>query len=923
MHANNHQLLDKKKVNQKQENNFLILMKKIVDICNSVITEEKCSKENIRQLTISSIRERLFSGDFKSAESARKLGNNTTLIDYVNIYYLLFNLLHRNNYKKNNESIFINPLELLYGASLNACQNDMCDLYGNIKKLYDELPNTENVRFNKPYFWFDFEEKLKRIHHSKNNYNFYNDAICYYLILLVSYAGLYCDIKKENERKDKDVIKLEKFLSKNKRIIFKSDFRAGKTTFLKHFSNTRDKTVYYFDSNNKKILPQDLIFAIKPYTKFWKDYENIKKGWITYDASEEQLSYYNNFLNPISADNNDLSCFFKNIPKNDIIIIDHISEENLEIIKELDVVECNIIFVPDMNADTAKYDIKEYFYDNFETMFSLLTAICSKTISMDKKKFKTLKEKLGSDALLYKLIGEAHNTYCKKCVNFNLLEKLISAKNFDSYDKIFKNIITVEEENQKKNRGVFFDSGNRSGLYLEDHITNIYSDFFDDNVKLSKEKKENSNTKENSLQLHLIRLLCRLKNEDISYKEIKNFLNFKELSNYQKNIYDNFEKLSWIKNDRIIIPDIVAYAFNRKTTINKIEYKEELEIRNAIIRFIHDESTIPTNQKLYTATLICLVDDIPYLKDRTTKFDDIYKNVIIHIKREKGKKLERLCKVNKRNFEVYPDETETTIALHKQYLLFFLEQTLVYSYLYDEPILWKKAKKTLMSYFNNIPICIFANMFDSKLQLKTSLDEISNMDKYSSSESANYFLLDIYIYLLNKNVLDYLQNIRDNQKNVDGYKINYYKVFNEFRNHLCKLKQTLEFHKKFFGKKIKENDQEYTVYNGILEFYSLIHEIYSQIYLVFLGQNIKHFNFELKAKNAQGKFNTKACENFLVLICFCIMHFYEIKDEEKKFFFLLGDTLKLYENYSGDLPVNISEIVKITKEFLSENNLLN
>ena len=906
------------------KSDFLILIKKTVEICNSVIKNKKGLNEN-NKLTKKSIREKLFSGFGKDNESATKLGINTKTIDVMNVLRLLENSINKNYDKTIKQGIFKNPFVVLYEASVynQVCLEDMRLLYDKIKELYD----TDN-----PYYWFDLEKALREIYNisdvslnkfndnsedEKNNlFKFYGDVFWYYFILLVSYKGLYYN--KNNIREEKDVvknrtvIKFEKTLSKNSRLIVKSEFRAGKTTFLKDFLNKKGEKIYYFNSNNVKIEKAKILSTFRPYAKCWTEVEEIKEFVQKY----KKLSS----VSPVNEES--ISVFFKSIPDDNVLIIDHISEGNLNIINELDKLKCKIVFVPNMDVDTSEYDIEEFFYDNSEVMKSFLAEVSSKNFCINNQKFKKLKEQLGNDAFVYKFVATAHKIFYEKWNNFDLIKNLCKANNFDDYDSIFDIINSKENKykqisynyDQENGGGNYFYAQQKQGgkgKYLDRHIAYIYEDYFED----IEYKLNPSDNRENEIQLHLLRLLCRLKNKDVSYSEVKKIWDFEELSKGDNNIYNKIEKLGWVKDDKICIPDIIAYAFNRRDSINKVEYREELGIRYALNYFITFKSHVPTNCGLYCALFECFLEDFYYLENRANKINAEY-----------SEKIYKTCKKNekiasgKRKGDFEPVEREA--VLPKFLLLKFLLETLTFSLRYNKPDLWKSAKKILAQEEPNTFILDLVNKFDASLNPKFDEGVVYNLESYRYDGSAQIFLMESFSYFLSKEVLRIIKNINSTDKTKE---VEICLAKSEIKLFVHLFYEVIDFYKNLPCQKEKKDKKGDNSLQLEAIYYKIICGIYDNCLIRFDEGNVIDYLQKMEECYHGGKLNTKIYENLIVLVCVSIMSFSVLKefnDEQRKDIKDLVIDLIRYEKCAGDLPVNISEIVKITKEFLSENNLL-
>lgn len=901
------ELIKETKSNNKFKNGFLNLMDELYKKCNSVVKKTTFFNEGIRELTINTVKIKLFSSYQKDEDSARKLGNNTNIIDSVNIWYLLINLINPKSKNDEKESLFKNPFEILFGVSdiKKIHLEDVRSLYRSVKELYDK----------EPFSWYDFETELKKTYAINidissdkitgviNNENislfrFYCDAFSYCLILLIVYKGLYHNNIDENEENEKNTIQeFQNMLTSNNRIVFKSGFRAGKTTFLKKFSSINYKKVHYFDSMYKEIKKEKITLAIRPFSKLWTEVKEIKTMANEYKKLHSLL-----YLNDERR-----SLFFCNVSSDDVLIIDNISKENIGIINQLNDLKCKVVFVPDMSADTSMYRIKEYFYDNSEKMLSLFSSVYTGQVELNEKSFEILKKQLGSDVLVYDLVARSHKIYSKKC-GFNLIQKLLNSKCIDDYYSDFKEISC-----KRFSYNYAHEDSKSVSRNLENHITTIYSDYFGDVDKKLSPSKDRSNC----IQLHLLRLLCRLKNKDISYSEVKRVWNFSELIDGEKNIYTVIENLGWVKKDRICIPDFIAYAFNRKNLINEVQYYEELGIRHALNYFTTHQSYAPTNCVLYNALFECFLEDYCYLQDRAKE-----------ITCEHDKEIRRIIKKNdkivseklKEDFE----SAKSEVVLDKFLLLSFLLETLTFSLKYNKANLWKEAKKILEQKEPDTLLLGLVNKFDDNLNTKPDALVVCDLDSYQHDGSALILLMESFLYFLNKEALRIIKNINlTNNKKV----LEVYSAKNKILKYVPKFYEVIECFKKLsYRKDIKGKDVEYK--ESILRLsvcYKLICKTYENGFVRFNVENITDYLQEMKEYHNSGKLNTRIYENLIVLICISIMNFSvskELDDIQRKNIENLVIDLTLYEECAGDLPINISEIVKTTKEFLLENNLL-
>lgn len=869
------------------KNNFLVLLENIVDICNRVVKEVKIGSK-VKKLSVYSLKVKLFEYSSCAVTSMAKMGISIP-VDEINFSYLVENAINKNHQGAKDENLFKNPFELFYDSSV-AKQMSMV----NMEQLYKEIKNLYNIE--KPCYWFNLENELKVLK-EVNLFNFYIDACWYYLILLIVFKGLpYCLPEQTRSLEYPDLDEFKKILDNKKRILFKGDYRCGKTTFIKRFIKENFKNAFYIDSKGTKLEDTDVLYTLKPYVKFLCENTQVKRK-------------YNNFLffNLLkeSDTENFYTNYFQDVDENFILIIDHISYGNLDTIKKLENLKCKIVFVVNENVDFFDHSIAEYFYDNTILLREILTnANCA---DIENGVFEKLRKDLGADVLLYKLIGKAHEVYEEK-YNFNLIQNLYDANTFDQYDELFNKINSMKDKKISFNYGKNIDK--KTSLYLDDHITNLYSETFKDNEK----KTKKSNDRINQLQLYLIRLFCRLKNKGIPYSEIENFFNFFE--NKVNDIHINFQKLSWVKNDAICIPNIIAYAFNRKKIISKQQYKEELLIRDNIISYIVYWSRVPSNSKLYKALLSVFLEDMPYLQSRAKSIDNEYKKVIMNIVEENGTTKEILSKEGKRTTKIRSDAEEQSVALHLEYLLMFLEQTMIYAFWHNEKELWKKAKGVVLDEFPKKLICTLLETIDDELQFKNFMWKVEELFKYHLEPDSQYFIMEMHIFCICENILKFLKDQIENQsfakleqtelilKNL-LYIDELYSIISHYEHHYCR--DDTEGHKE------------------LLNFYKVLCKIYLNIHDFDKGANINLFIKQIRELRYNGKLQTRLCENFLVLICFAIVKISsseELTAGHKNSIKGAFEDLKCFEKSAGDLPRNIREIVSITKNFLAEKDLL-
>lgn len=884
---------------------FLSLLENLADICDNIV--KRNGLNGSKKLNSFSIKQKLFSKtDYHNDNytAVCKIGI-TTKVNESYIMIFLEKLLDKDtDTNSNSKRLFMNPFELFYEKDIakNIKLNDMHSLYTSIKGIYNE---------EKIYLWFKFEEKLKCTYGFPESFNpdeshidsqikqndlfdYYIDAFGYYLILLITSVGFSNNIFKLD--KSFSIPSFDKFvkeLESKRKILFKGDFRAGKTTFLKQFLNQNNKNIYYLDSNRNDITNKDIALAFCPYAKCWIENEKIK----------EFLVEHKNFISPLPDETQDISVICQNLSSEDVLIIDHISENAIHIIEDLNKLKCKIVFVPDNGVDASEYNIETYYYDNSNALISIIkkTTHDKKIISEDD--LQKLKKQLGSDVLVYKMVGLAYNAHYKKYNNFDLIEKLLVVENFDNFDEIFEDIERVSFSYDHSEETV----GN-SRRYLENHIEIIYSRYFG-NVDLT---TNSSKDRVNPIHHHLLRLLCRLKKRNVSYSEVKEILNFKVSGKDEENIYHIIEKLEWVKDDRICVPDFIAYSFNRKGKFNEEQYQEALGIRHALNSFVTKNNVwLPMKSELYTALSLCFLEDICYLEKRAKKIDE-----------QNDKKIDKVIKKNEKIYngkaEGEFETIESDATLTKFLLLEFLLKTFSFSLKYNKPNLWKKSKVVLEENEPGTLILELVNKFDNKLHPKNGNWVIYDLEHYRHDGSALIFLMEMYIHFLNEEVLRLIKT----KDSTGNFKIAWESLYRlKIFIYLSQFKMVLEFYDKQCCQN-NNQDNKYKSFKNILIFYTAIYKVYKTVFDGACVNESIDFLKNIESHNSEGN-SIKISENFVILICNAIMQFSNLKDfddAQKNIIKYLVKELKKYKKDSGDLPKNIAEIFEITKKFLCDND---
>ena len=483
-------------------------------------------------------------------------------------------------------------------------------------------------------------------------------------------------------------------------------------------------------------------------------------------------------------------------------------------------------------------------------MLSLLSSRYTGEGELNEKSFEMLKKQLGSDVLVYDLVARAHEIYSEKC-GFNLIQKLLSIKSFNNYHSEFKEI-------SRKNFSYNYAHKDRKSVSrnLENHITTIYSDYFGDVDK----KLIPAEDRGNHIQLHLLRLLCRLKNKDILYSEVKRIWNFSELLDGEKNIYNVIENLGWVKKDRICIPDFIAYAFNRKNLINEVQYYEELSIRHALNYFTTHQSYAPTNSELYNALFECFLEDYCYLQDRA-------KDITYEHHKEIRKIVKKNDKIVSEKLKEDFESAKSEVVLDKFWLLSFLLETLTFSLRYNKPDLWKAAKKILEQEEPDTLILDLVNKFDDSLNFKFDAWLDCDVERCQCDGSAQLFLMEVFIYLLNKEVLKYIEN-KGCTENINDENDNCFR--NKIHKGVAQLMAIIGFYENRFCGEGK-NDNE--THKEIVDLYTELGLIYYILSWCNKCENRIDYLECIKKTCYFGGVNTKKCENYLVLICFKIMSY--------------------------------------------------
>ena len=583
--------------NKPKKNNFQLFLKKLCDIYN--ISLDAAFNKPFKKVS----QTKLLSSFFNTHPST----NNNTRLFYSEFLTQYFNKA----FKKTDADYKFLIL------------SDVIDSKAFFDKFFSKLCYETVLYFESenPFPWIDFKAIFEQINPHLEWINNtitpkHNDKTISYsdyaaiAAILIGYLFAYKGLRRCDYNKTKNIIEppqdlFEKFsnlLDYKKTIIFRGDFRSGKTTFLKYYASKNRTKVFYLDAKYKEFGNKEILEALRPDIKYWTSSET-KKFYIEHNIPTIDLS----------SINYEAERFFKkylcNISENDILIIDNTND--ISIVKKLEELPCKTILAVRANVDCTDYKKDLFEYYNYIT----IEALVKKEVSITDDQFDSLFKKIGTDVVLYKLIINAQKT----AKNETFIEDIIKADSIDSYNELFKKYKSVLfsfnytangiGKNKKKN----WSNKNT----IEKHIANIYSDYFEDAEK----KSTHQENRKKALELQYMRYLCRLKNKYIPVTSVK--MLFSELS-----VLEQFEEVSWIKNGKIYIPDLIAYAFNR-WDYNDKQIKENFNFMNGIIETIRYLSNGPVHLELYKALIHCFYDDFEYFEKRiklsqeTSEYRDI------------------------------------------------------------------------------------------------------------------------------------------------------------------------------------------------------------------------------------------------------------------------------------------------------------
>ena len=672
----------------------------------------------------------LFSIEEEYKESLTKLDNNKIWINNTHIEALI-----ETSVDLEDEYSFFDPIA---PKILKPVENDVGESDLEIERLKTQQEDAHNYAqclyealkkkfpISMPYPWVRRDiMKLKKVNKENNEYKLYVIMIFHYLLYFSVFYGLrYNNIN--SGFKAVTTNEFELFLKENKRIVLKGDRYSGKTNFIKSLANKHRDTIFYLDSNYKTISNEDVFLTLRPDYKFWCKSDICKK--IKEYENEEHEKKTETIVLPFLPDNaysddDFYKKYLHNIPKNETLIIDHV--EDLSIIKKLENLPCRVVFVLNSNIDCSAYNVEEYIFDNKEIAKDIIKKVYSE---LKDDNFSALYSKIGTNIFLYHVIAATHKKCDKKYPDFNFIDKLCSIESFDAYDELFVN------SGEEISISVSINYGNhkRTGQCFEKHIVSTYEKYFDDEEKYSKPSEDRTN----AVQLQLLRLLCRLKYKNIAYSDFKEYYGEDELCR-------KIEDLNWVKDDRICIPDIVAYAFNRKDNINDPQYAEALNIRFSLALAQVHSSTKPVNKKLYTEILRCLFEDINYLNKKAKKINTKYTNTITYTESYE------LYKDGERKIKIAEDDISQTVSLHKQNYEYVIYSTLWYAYEYEEKDLFDDiyvyAKETIRdkAYFELLDIVLSASK--EKQTVFDINEKIKNIEEnFDVNILSIWLLLDFY-----------------------------------------------------------------------------------------------------------------------------------------------------------------------------------
>ena len=776
-------------------------------------------------------------------DSSRKLNNESILFTSTYARNFLEKMICFNS--ENNEIEFWEiplPSKIDYSAEI------MKSFRIKLSQYYEK---------NNPYPWFRLPE-----------FSCVNQLLFHQMILLSLKAGLkyrkYRSVKNEIKCFDTQIKVFYEYIANKDRIVFNGSFRSGKTTFLKAFVNAHFKEMYYYNSNYKDVCINDMFLALNPDLNFWNE--------------EKTKRIINN--NPqICIPELPCDGLLEYFPEGKTLIIDHVKD--ISIMEKFKDLPCKLIFVVNLPNDLLPDEIT-YNFDNKDLCREILnrTNIKQRGKAVDSVVFNDLYNKLGKDVFLYKCIETCQRNHKKH----NLFLDLYHAKQFDDYENIFKRYrakYSFSVNNQTKNKNSCKNKSNKlsSGDQLGKHIVQIYSGFFND----IQNKKDNTKIFRDELQI--LRLFCRFKEENVSLSQLRRYF-------HDKTFYNHLYELNWINGEEIVIPSIVAFAFNRK----------ELYIQSYTyyLRFIEK-------------VLDSFEYDTLYYVDRST-FHSFFKILIKDYEKYVSVRNKTVDKIS-----IEPKEDDVNLGYSARIIKRIYETGIWYSFKYNDKDLYDfimiQAKKLDDFYEWKWFISFWESIQPVEKPInrsETILSYLNNNNEKILDPHSIYFVNVYNIKLTNIEIINFFQRIFRNDilmKDRDSDDLNklFKKMESQFRNAYC---CTYEFNR--IGKENKKDILDENLYKMEC-FCKTLFYVYQ-----FIANILSEKEFQSSVCDLMCKYR-KICMNstillqaYLILVCSTIFKHkkYDIDIQ------LLTKELKLCCNYLGDLPNNINEIVKITRSYL-------
>ena len=419
-----------------------------------------------------------------------------------------------------------------------------------------------------------------------------------------------------------------------------------------------------------------------------------------------------------------------------------------------------------------------------------------------------------------------------------------------------------------------------------------------------KEQQELQNIKE----LQFLRYLCRFKKRDMPFSTIKKYFDFQVLN-------EKMLKLSWIKDDKVCLPDIISHAFNR-SYFNSKQLKENLLFIDNIVRIIEYDTNLPIDYNNIKSLILCIYDDFDFFDNKIRKIVGRYYSSDLYIhyfyESDSGLYKQKICvKKNNKYIELTNSSLKKLYELRDKVYLYYFKVALAFTRKYEDNQTFNKilefGKK--MNNYESLPVISFWK--------NSEFYDLPMLDKENFT---------VRNYPLSSEIeLECVRLRKEIELNTHKIQI----VKNMGLSHITgKLFYLLDEYHDRSPKDSRFHHEKYVIYKTIANMFLVSAHVLeykmldTNMFENYIGDvyYIEHISTAFYQDFIKNRY-TIIRQNYIVLLGTIILKYKYLPNIKDSFSEIVNTFLETVDSI-GDLPADYKEIVNIVKKYINtENNI--